>query len=163
MWQFCKNFIPIRLKWVNLRLLLVSAGFSPNSSKLPDLDETIAGQVFKVAINKPAAVIELRPFLGTLDPILTQNWAYLKYSWPYGLGDLAIVFLVEFHFKIRHFCKKFEKSPKMVKSALTTSKGKFFCDFIEVAQFNEAASTGVFKVAEFESVMIIEIGPYLVR
>ncbi len=40
--------------------------------------------------------------------------------------------------------------------------GKFFCNFIEIFQFDEAASVGVFKVAKFESVMIIELGPALV-
>ncbi len=41
-------------------------------------------------------------------------------------------------------------------------KGKFFCDFIEINQFDEAAFMGGFKFAEFESVMITEMGPFLV-
>ncbi len=45
---------------------------------MPDLDEMTARQVFKVAVNKHVAVIELGPFLGTLDPILTQNWTLFQ-------------------------------------------------------------------------------------
>ncbi len=46
-------------------------------------------------------------------------------------------------------------------------KGKFSCDFIEITQFDEAAfmvgeGGGGVKVAEFESVLIIEMGPFLV-
>ncbi len=39
---------------------------------------------------------------------------------------------------------------------------KFSCDFIEIAQLVEAAFMGGFQVAEFESVMIITMRPFLV-
>ncbi len=65
----------IRLKWVKLPLLLVRLVFPPNLSKLLDLDETTTGQVFKITVIKPIAVIELGPFLSVLGPILTQNLA----------------------------------------------------------------------------------------
>ncbi len=65
----------IRLKWVKLPLLLVRVIFSPNLSKLPDLDETTARQVFMIAVIKHVAVIELGPFLNAVGPILTQNLA----------------------------------------------------------------------------------------
>ncbi len=76
----------------------ISGWFSPNLSKLPDLDETMSSQVFKIAL-------ELGPFFGALGPILRQNLALSKYGWSYGHGDLISVFLVEFYSKIRHFCK----------------------------------------------------------
>ncbi len=53
----------IRLKWVKLILRLVKVVISHNLSKLPDLDETVARQVFKVAVSEPIAVIELVLFL----------------------------------------------------------------------------------------------------
>ncbi len=50
----------------------ISGWFSPNSPKLPDLDETTSRQVYKIALIEPVAVIELGPLLGALGPIPTQ-------------------------------------------------------------------------------------------
>ncbi len=55
--------------------------FSPNLSELPDLDETTARLVFKVAFYEPSAVIKLKPFLGALALFLHQTGPYLKYGW----------------------------------------------------------------------------------
>ncbi len=41
-------------------------------------------------------------------------------------------------------------------------ESKFFCDFIEISQFDEAAFMEGFQVVEVKSVMIIEVGPCLV-
>ncbi len=49
----------------------ISEWFSPDLSKLRDLDETTSRQVFKIALIKPVVVIELGPCLES--PILTQN------------------------------------------------------------------------------------------
>ncbi len=75
----------------------ISGWFSPNLSKLPNLDETTSRQVFKIALIEPVAVIELGPFLGALSPILTQNLA-LAQVWLAirGHGDLTSIFLIEF-------------------------------------------------------------------
>ncbi len=64
----------IHLKWVKLPLLLVRFVFLPNLSKLPDLDETTARQVFMIAVIKPVAVM-LGPFMSALGPIFMQNMA----------------------------------------------------------------------------------------
>ncbi len=40
-----------------------SGWFSPNLSKLPDLDKTTSRQVFKIAFVEPVTVIEVGPFL----------------------------------------------------------------------------------------------------
>ncbi len=53
----------------------ISGWFSPNLSKLPDLDKTTFRQVFKIALIEPVAVIESGPVLGAPGPILTQNLA----------------------------------------------------------------------------------------
>ncbi len=51
----------------------ISGWFSP--IKVPNLDETMSRQVFKIALIETTTVIELRPFLGALGPILAQNLA----------------------------------------------------------------------------------------
>ncbi len=76
----------------------ISGWFLPNLSKFPDLDERTSRQVFKIALIKPVAVIELGPFLGALG-------RHYKYGWPYGRGNLTSLFPIEFYSKIRHFCK----------------------------------------------------------
>ncbi len=59
---FLQKFF-IRLKWAKLPLPLLGA----------DLDEMMSRQVFKIALIKPVAVIELKPFLGALGPVLIKN------------------------------------------------------------------------------------------
>ncbi len=60
---------------MKLPLLLIRVVFSPDLSKLRDLDETTARQVFKIAVIEPITLIKLKPFLGALGPICTQNVA----------------------------------------------------------------------------------------
>ncbi len=84
---------------------IVRVVFSPNFSKLPNLDKTTVRQVFKNAVIEPIAVIELHHFWVLWTPLLHRTWLYLKCGWPYGHGDPTSVFLVKFYSKIRYFCK----------------------------------------------------------
>ncbi len=89
--------------------------FSPNLSKLPDLDETMSRQVLKIALIKLVAVIELGPFLGALGPILTQNlalsqiWLAIRAWRPHSHISCQILL------KNKELSQKFENHPKLVK------------------------------------------------
>ncbi len=50
--------------------------FSPNLSKLPELDEMMSWQVFEIALIETDIVIELEPLLGAVGPIRPQNLVF---------------------------------------------------------------------------------------
>ncbi len=114
--------------------------------------------VFEVAECESVVKIEMVPFLVALDPIFTK---FGPNGGSYGLGDVPIVFLVEFYRRIGHFCENFG-NVQIGQNALTTCRGIFWTNLWNFFDLEETVVMGVFQVVEFESVLKNGMAPFLV-
>ncbi len=82
-----------------ITLTVNKGGFFTQFIKIAQFVQNDCWQVFEVSLTEPIAVIQLKPFLGALGPILTENLVILQVWLTIGLGDLTSVFPVEFYSK----------------------------------------------------------------
>ncbi len=71
------------------------------------------------------------------------------------LGDVSIVFFVEFYLRMGHFRENFGNV--QIGQNDLNSKGTFWVNFLNSPDSEETAIMGVFEVAKFESVLKIEV------